>query len=415
MGKAPHGSAGSLGGICAGQSYLERLGILYMEQIRLTIVTELYMREMGVRQFYETVGGRSYASVRRHFLKLVEYGWLRRVRTAVIGPGRPEVLYRSTELPVIDTETWRGIPFSIRDAFTVQLLEEMGGRLGAALSRGAAGGRSDEVATFKRIEVDELGWRQAHCAVERCFQTLLHEQTDAKIRLEESSEQPRLMVVNLAAFEALGSTSEGTDPLPKAAAIASPPPWPQRIGKVFASRIDLEIVDQLNRAPMSPEQLCAAIGGESDTQAVLRKCKRLTDLGWAVNIDTATGGPLYGANVTLFRAAAPNVSETDIFDMVPADARKGQIWDAFAPFVATSISAIEAGCFNNRFDRHLTMSPLLVDKIGWRQVTKTLRIFEDTLLRVDVDLAERRRRQEFRGFPAAFFVSSFPSPLEEIR
>ncbi len=385
-----------------------------MEQIRLTIVTELFMREMGVRQFYETIGGSSYDSVRRHFLKLVEYGWLRRVRTVAVGRGRPEALYRSTELAVINTETWRTIPFSIRDAFTVQLLEEQGGRLGEALGRGTADARGDGVATFKIIEVDETGWCKAHDAVERCFQTLLQEQTDAKIRLDNSDDDPMLMIVNLAAFEAPG-TPEGGDvtSLPKAGAMSSPPPWPQRIGKVFADSLDLAIVDELNRATMTPAQLHMALGGAS-SQGFLRRCKRLTDLGWAVNTDTKTGGALHGASVYHFRAAAPNVSESDIYDRVPIAARNGRSWDAFRPFIATSIGAVEAGRFNNRFDRHLTMSPLLVDEIGWTQVTKALRTFEETLLRVEADLASRGSGTNGR-FSAAFLLASFQAPLREMR
>jgi hypothetical protein len=383
-----------------------------MEQIRLTIVTELYMRAMGVGQFYETIGGTSYDSVRRHFLKLLDYGWLHKVRPAAVGRGRPKALYRSTELAVIDTETWRTIPFSIRDAFTVQLLQEQGGRLGEALDRGTADAGSDGVATFKIIEVDERGWCEAHGAVERCFQTVLQEQTAAKIRLDNSDESPLLMVVNLAAFEAPGRLEVGdVASLPKAGASLSPEPWTQRIGKVFADSLDLAIVDELNRATMTPTQLHTTLGGVS-AQGFLRRCKRLADLGWAVNIDTETGGALHGASVCHFRAAAPNVSEADIYERIPAAVRNGRSWDAFQPFVATSIGAVEAGRFNNRFDRHLTMSPLLVDEIGWIQVTKALRTFEETLCRLE-DLAGRRG--EGGRCSAAFLLLSFQAPLREMR
>ena len=387
-----------------------------MEQIRLTIVTELHMREMGMRQFYETVGGTSYDSVRRQFLKLEENGWIRKVRTAAVeGRGRPEALYRSTEPAVIDTETWRWIPFSVRDAISVGIFEEMGGRLGEALEQGTADARPDGLGVIKTIEVDEPGWCKAYAAVERCFQTLLHEQIDAKIRLETSSEQPVLMVVNLAAFEASGTqASEGAPPLPRVAEMSSPPPWPQRLGKVFADRLDLEIVDELNRATMTPAQLHTRLGGASG-RTFLRRCKRLSDAGWVVNIDTETGGPLYGANLNHFRAAAPDVSEEDIYGLIPAPVREGHSWETFRRFIETSIPAVRAGRFDNRLDRHLTMSPLLLDEVGWAQVTKALRGFEGSLERVEVDLAERRRRPGFSGFPAAFLVSSFQGPQREMR
>lgn len=401
--------------LCAGPSYLERLGIVYMEQIRLTIVTELYMREMGVREFYETVGGSSYSAVRRHFLKLVEHGWLRRVRTAAVRRGRPEVLYRATELAVINTETWRTIPFSIRDAFSVQLLEEQGGRLGEALERGIADGRPDRVAAFKIIEVDELGWCEAYGAVEQCFETLLQEQIDAKIRIENSGDDPLLMIVNLAAFEAPRSAPDGVIPLPKAGDTAPSASWPQRIGKLFADHLDLEIVDELNQTTMTPAELEATLGGGGiDSLEYHRRCRRLKDLGWVVSIDSETGGALHGAIVHRFRAAAPNVSESDIYERVPAAARNGRSWDVFEAFIANSIGAIEAGRFNNRLDRHLTMSPLLVDEIGWRQVTKALRTFEATLLRLE-RLPIRHHVKAGDRFPAAFLLASFQGHQRDVR
>lgn len=410
----PVGSLDSRGLQCAGLTYLERLGVLYMDEIRLTIVMELYMREMGIQQFYETIGGSSYDSVRRHFLKLVETGWLRKVRTAATGRGRPEGLYRATEQALIDTETWRRLPVSIRDAFTVMLLEEMGARTGEALEHGMADSRVDRIAEFRAFVVDEMSWCKAHDAVERCFQSLRQEQIDAKIRLESSKDQPLLMIVNLAAFEAPGFQVDAEMALPKADEALPPSPWTRRIGKVFSDRLDLAIVDELNRATMTPAQLHATLGGTS-SQGFLRRCKRLANLGWTVNIDTQTGGALHGANVYRFRAAAPNVAESDIFEKIPSDLRNGQSWDAFRRFIETSIAAVNAGTFNKRFDRHLTMSPLLVDEIGWAQVTKALRTFRETVLQLETDLTDRRLNKELHDFPAAFLMSSFQSPHRKLR
>lgn len=398
----------------AGQSYLERLGILYMDEIRLTIVMELYMREMGPRQFYETVGGTSYDSIRRHFLKLVETGWLRRVRTVSTGRGRPEGLYRATEQAVIDTETWCTIPVSIRDAFTVMLLEEMGSRLGVALEGGAATGRDDRLAEFKLLEVDELAWSEAYDAIERCFQSLGQEQIDAKIRLEATKESPLLMIVNLGSFEAAGPQVPPRLALPKVPKLNPLPRWPHRIGRIFSDRLDLEIIDQLNTAAMTPGQLHATLGGTS-TQGFLRRCKRLEKLGWVVNTKIQTGGALRGANVYEFRAASPTVSGQDILAKIPKPLRAGRDWEAFGSFAETAVAAVDAGAFNSRPDRHLTMSPLLVDEIGWSQVTKALQRFRQCLLRLEADLDRRRRSPDFTGFPAAFLLSCFESPLREMQ
>lgn len=410
--EVPATTCGDPGHLCSGQSYLERLGILYMDEIRLTIVMELFMREMGPRQFYDTIGGTSYDSVRRHFLRLVESGWIRKVRTVATGRGRPEALYRSTEQAVIDTETWRTIPLPIRDAFTVMLLEEMGSRLGEALVGATAESRADGIAAFKILEIDDLAWCRASKAIERCFQTLRQEQIDAKIRLESSLERPRMMIVNLGAFEAPGPDVPAKLDLPKVAALRPPSRWPHRIGKVFSDRLDLAIVDELTRAPLTATQLHAALGGTSP-QGFLRRCKRLCKLGWVVNVNIQTGGSLRGASVSEFRAASPNVSEQEIIEKIPAGLQRGQNWKVFERFLTTSVAAVDAGAFNSRSDRHLSMSPLLVDEIGWTQVTKALSGFRNTLRELEAELASGRKRSSV-VFPAAFLFANFQVPLREI-
>jgi len=218
------------------------------------------------------------------------------------------------------------------------------------------------------------------------------------------------MIVNLAAFESSEPCIDAKMALPKAREGTPRPPWPLRIGKVLADDLNLAIVDELNQAAMTPSQLHATLGGATST-TFLRKCKRLAKLGWAVDVDTKTGGKLHGANLYQFRAAVPDVSESDIFNGIPASVRKGQSWEAIQPFIATSIAAIDAGTFNSRFDRHLSLSPLLVDEIGWVQVNKALRTFEETLLGLEADLTHRFRGKHPRGFSAAFLATCFQIPL----
>lgn len=315
--------------LCTGQSYLERLGVLYMDDIRLTILRACSMREIGRLEFFELVGGSSYASIRRHFLKMEESGWLRKVRTVPNGRGRPEVLYRATELAVIDEDTWATIPVSIRDAFTAMLFEDMGTGLAKALEDGRAlAAKDDQLGAFRILEVDERAWCMATNAFMRCYQALGEVQIDAKVRLESSQEHPLLLIVHLGAFEVPGPQVPAGS-LPKAVTPPSVVPWPRRIGKVFSDQLDLAIVDKLNAYAMTAEQLREALGGGGTTQAFLRRCKRLTRLGLAVNVKTQTGGSLGGAKVPHFRAAAPNLSEEDILGRIPASARTGLTWETF--------------------------------------------------------------------------------------
>lgn len=357
----------------------------------------------------------------------METGWLRKVRTIPTG-GRPEALYRATEQALIDTETWRTIPISIRDAFTVMLLEELGTRVAEAAHNGPVQEGLDCIARFRALTIDEAAWCTAHEAIEHCFRTLGQEQIDAKIRLETSREEPRLMIVNLAAFEAPEPGMPTRLALPKVERPNPPDGWPQRIGKVFSDPLDMAIIHELNRTAMTPTELQATLGGSS-SQRFLRKCKRLTDLGWAVNVNDGEGRA-HGAHQQpgpggdrrssspshyRFRAAAPRISELDILGPVPPPvSRGGQLLETFRQFLATSIAAIDAGTFNARFDRHLTTTPLLLDRVGWRQVMKAIQGFDETLVRLGADARGGGGQPKDHQLKAAFLLSTFEAPHPKV-
>jgi hypothetical protein len=396
-----------------GQSFLERLGILYADQIRLTIVTELGMREMSPKQFYEQVGGRSYDSVRRHFVKLLEYGWLRKVREEPTERGRPIQLYRSTELAVIDDETWGGLPVSVRDAFTVQLLEEMGDRFATAVVRGTLEARRHRILSFQPRAVDEAGWAAAMAAMESCFRTLSQEQTDAKVRLEKSGEPPTLMVVEMAGFEAPPS-GETSSRLPLASPVLGAPPWPHRIAKLFADPLNMAIVNELNERERSATELHENLEGDTVT-GFDRRCKILTRSGWVAKVNSLTGGPRRGATENFYRATTPAATESEILIRVPVDARVGEGWGTFYDYCQLAIAAVRAGTFNARADRHMTLSTLLVDELGWRQVQVALARCEAALARIEKE--SKGRHDETPGValhPAGFFIAGFAAPLEAL-
>ena len=369
------------------------------------------MREMSPKQYFEQIGGTSYASVHRHFQKLTEYGWLRMVRTAPSnGPGRPEHLYRATELAVIDDESWAEIPPSIRDAYTIALLEEGAERLGVAATAGTLDGR-DQVAGFDRLVVDRDGWREAIGFVNSAFRALSQEQTDAKIRLESSASQPSLLVVTLAAFE-LASTARSRPGESLSLPIAPPrqdaPDFGHRVGKVLSDRRNLEVIGAINLEAMSPSQLHERIGGAS-VEGFDQRCKQLARLGWAVKVSESSGGARRGATESFYRATMPDVSEMEICAPVPKTARKSAAWTVFEEFSQQALAAVKAGTFNRRNDRHSTQSTLLVDGLGRKQVVQTLQATQDQLARVRQE--SRARLGDRAGDEIGVLITSFETPL----
>lgn len=68
-------------GIKSRAAHLRRLSVVFAIELRLKIVTELYMREMSPKQFHEEFGGGTLSRVTHNFEKLAEHGWLRYIRS----------------------------------------------------------------------------------------------------------------------------------------------------------------------------------------------------------------------------------------------------------------------------------------------------------------------------------------------
>lgn len=397
--------------ISAEESPLVRLGVVYANSLRLTIVTELFMREMSTKQFFDEVGGPSLDSVRKQFAKLEEYGWLRRVRQRITGRGRPEWIYRAVELAIIDEATWAEIPPSIRDACTLQLMQQLSERIAIALKANTFVTREDQVFTLlSPLTVDEAGWKAGLRLLNDCVVALEQEQCDAKVRLAEHCRSPTLMIVALAGFESPRPHSPPSRrALPKP---TLPPdvqtPWMTRLAKVFGDPINLEIVRELNGAQRSPSALWARIGRTSK-QTYDRRCKVLTELGWIRPVGEETGGSRRGAREVFYSATTPAVSRNRLWDIISPSLRVGKDWDTYRRLCDLVFEAVRTGTFNVRVDRHLTWQTLLLDDMGHRRVADTLESCVDALSALELP-ANQRTSFKDSVFESTFFVGGFESP-----
>jgi hypothetical protein len=392
--------------ISGGRSRLVRLGVVYASSLRLTILTELNMRDMSPTQFFNEVGGPSKEGVRKHFAKLYEYDWLVRVRRQSGGRGRPGYVYRTKELAVIDDETWAEIPMSIRDAFTLQLMQQFSERWAMAAEERTLETRSDRVLSLlPACSLDERAWKKCLALLEDCFLSLEQAQTAARERLAMKDEEPGiLMVVALAGFESPGPAVAARPVLPiSTAALHTNLPWTIRLAKVFGDPINLEMVRALNETPMSPSQMEAKIG-QAPKQTYDRRCKILVDLGWATQVGHKTGGRRRGSREVFYRATAPAVSPEQMWAIISPSYRSGASWATYKMLCQLVFTAVKSGTFNARLDRHLTWVTLLLDEIGWTYSNAALRECSDRLLAIS------RETGSGSASSFTFFLAGFESP-----
>ena len=357
-------------GVRSQLAFLRRLAVVFAVEIRLKIVTELYMREMSPTQFFEEFGGGSVSRVDRNFKRLAEHGWLRFIRSE--GPGgkrrgATEHFYRARELAIFDNETWRLLPYSIRGAFSWTIFNQFAERVREAMEAGSFDAREDRHFSWTPLLLDQLGWERVLAAIDGLFEVLFEEQADAKLRIFHSGEKPILATVGLGGFESPMRDGGRVGPSLVEGERDFPIPFPLRISKVFADEVCLKIVTETNLRDMSAPQFHAEFGGDS-VDGIRRRFKMLEKNGWLKKVDEKTGGKRRGAVEYFYRATGPAIYDSGTWSDLPDSIRSSFSWTIFEQLSEQVKEAMEAGTFDAREDRHLSWSLSRLDQRGWEKV-----------------------------------------------
>lgn len=351
------------------REHLRRLSIVFAVELRLKIVGELYIREMSPKQFFEEFGGGSISRVTQNFERLAEAGWLRYIRSE--GPGGKrrggvEHFYRSTEPAFFDAQTWALVPYSMRVASSWSLFNQIALRLRQALEASSLEASRKRDLSCTRVLLDQVGWERVIEAIDAHFVSLFEEQKDACLRVPGSGEELIRADVLLIAFE---SPMRGRQIGPCLVEGGKEPliPFPERLAPVLADDVCMQIVSELNRREMSVTQFHREFGGAT-TGGIRSRFKRLETSGWLKKVNEETGGRRRGATEHFYRATRPTIRDSGAWTE-PSDAlRRTRSWRTFKQFAEKVKEAMQAGTFDARVDRYVTLSFLSLDQQGWANV-----------------------------------------------
>jgi DNA-binding transcriptional ArsR family regulator len=402
-------------------SLLARLSVVYADPLRIKIVTELYMREMSPKQFFEEFGGGSVSRVARHFERLAEYDWLQLKRTETGGRrrGAVEHFYRATELVVFDEEAWAQLPISMRSAFSWTIFEQLTERVTAALAAETFDAGPSRQLSWTPLLADELCWERVTTAFLAVFEAAIEEQLQARVRIAESGERPTLATVALAAFESpsrpgqqgwTGSASAIPNAADPSGAIDTQLFFPMRVAKVLNDPEALRILNELNTREMSPRQFQKESGGT--ISAVGRRFKKLAKSGWLEIVRKEKGGRRRGATEHFYRAVGPAIPDSESWSTLPSSLKATLTWKTYAQLREKVKEAITAGTFDVRTDRHLTWCLLLLDRQGWETVGAAVDLLFETLF-LEAESAELRIAESGETpIPLTVALALFESPKD---
>lgn len=376
--------------------HLQRLSVVFAAPIRLRIVMELYQREMSPSEFFKEFGGGSRTSVWRHFERLREAGWLRRVHSHAKGKsGPPEILYRATELAFVDKETFQVLPESIRIAVCWHGYIEICEQLRTAMEASTFYARPDRRLTGTRLLLDEEGIARVGDAVAREFAAQFEEQEDARRRAANTGVPLFRAASILLACEAplvegqrIGSVLVASE-LPDI-------PFTVRLSKVFEDEVCMQLVDEAHRDDLSIIAFHKKYGerfglGE---QIVRRRAAKLVKYYWLTQVGEKTGGRRRGSVEKFYRPTGPALyDDTDAPWADPPSAfDDSEDWKTFLQITDWMKAAMAAGTVTRRDETCLAWSILQLDQRGWRRILASLQRLH-TFIQKEQESAERRLKK----------------------
>jgi hypothetical protein len=402
-------------GVESGRDHLRRLSVVFAVELRLKIVTELYMREMSPAQFYREFGGGTPSRVARNFGTLEKNGWLRAIGPAPAKSGRgKEILYRAPDLAFIGPGSWALLPYSLRVASSWNIFNQIAQRLRDAIEASSVEAQQGGSLTCTRLSVDELGWRRASDAVAAVFVSLFEEQEDSRRRAFNLGAELFRADVFQIAFEMPMQAGKRPGPSLVESDKEFLVPFSERLAPVFADDVCMQIVAESNRREISVIQFQREFGVRS-RRTLYRRFNRLEEIGWLEKVDEKQGGMRRGGTEYFYRATKPAITEGGPWAH-PSESHRGtDNWNAFEQLSARVTEAMKAETFDARLDRCQAWSLLQLDRQGWEKVIAGLDALRTYLLEEQERARDRMRKSGERQVTMLVALGAFEAPRESVK
>jgi len=185
----------------------------------------------------------------------------------------------------------------------------------------------------------------------------------------------------------------------------------QRMAKVFADPLRIQILAELNTREMSPKTFFNEFGGGS-LPRVSRAFDVLTDYHWLYLTKTETGGERRGAVEHFYRATGPAIFDEASWPDVPDSMKNAFTWRTFQTYATRVSKAMESGTIDARDDRHFTWMPLRLDQEGWDNVIAKVDAVFHELAEEQEDANARMAESGEEPIPMTVALAAFESPKD---
>jgi DNA-binding transcriptional ArsR family regulator len=184
----------------------------------------------------------------------------------------------------------------------------------------------------------------------------------------------------------------------------------QNLVKALAHELRVEILAILNERMASPNELAKELN--EGLSQVSYHVKVLKDYECIELVKTE---PRRGAVEHYYRASSRAFLTDREWHELPDTVRVGMSADLFQAVVDDAVAAMESGTFDGRTDRHLSWTPLVLDKQGWKDVRDALDSTLKQVLNAHAESAKRLAKSGEEGMTASVSMLGYQVPDSAVK
>lgn len=179
----------------------------------------------------------------------------------------------------------------------------------------------------------------------------------------------------------------------------------QDLVKSLAHELRAEILAILNERMASPNELAKELG--EGLSQVSYHVKVLKDYNVITLVKTE---PRRGAVEHYYRATSRAYLSDRDWHELPASVRVGMSADLFQAVVDDAVASMEGEKFDEREDRHLSWTPLMLDERGWQETQKLLDETLKRILKINGESTKRLAKAKETGISASVAMLGYEVP-----
>ncbi len=179
----------------------------------------------------------------------------------------------------------------------------------------------------------------------------------------------------------------------------------QDLVKSLAHELRAEILAILNERMASPNELAKELG--EGLSQVSYHVKVLKDYKVITLVKTE---PRRGAVEHYYRATSRAFLTDRDWHELPDSVRVGMSADLFQAVVDDVVASMEGETFDDREDRHLSWTPLMLDEAAWTSLQKLLRDTLKQAMKLNAEAAKRLAKSKEPGISSSIAMLAYEVP-----